>query len=336
MSGDAEPVHPGDTLAGKYRVERVLGRGGMGVVVQAVPLAGGAPCAVKLLTPAALQHPTAVERFLREARATARLRSEHVVRVLDVGSLASGAPYMAMELLEGADLSAVLKRRGALPAYEAARYVIEAAEAVAEAHASGIIHRDLKPQNLFLARRADGTSAVKVLDFGISKAVVLLPDQDELTVSNTVLGSPAYMSPEQIRSARAVDQRSDVWSLGVVLYLLVTGKLPFQAATAGDLVALVVRGDPAPPSQLRPGLPLALDGVVLRCLDKDPARRFQSMTDLAAALAPFTGAPGAAPSSPPPPDDLPAGMPRGGVGLVALAVVGASLVILAALALGLR
>lgn len=328
MSGEAEPVHPGDILAGKYRVDRILGRGGMGVVVKAVILDGGKPCAVKLLTPAALHHPTAIERFLREARATARLQSEHVVRVLDVGSLASGAPYMAMELLQGADLSAVLKHRGALPTYEAARYVIDACQAIQEAHLSGIIHRDLKPGNLFLVQRENGTTAIKVLDFGISKALALLPDEDELTVSNTVLGSPSYMSPEQIRSARAVDARSDVWSLGVVLYLLVTGKLPFQAPTGSELVVAVVQSNPTPPSQHRPGLPLALDAVILRCLAKDPARRFQTMADLAVALAPFTGTSPITASLPPPPGSL----SRRAVGLLALALVGAIVTVIAVLA----
>ncbi|MFT3775254.1 MAG: serine/threonine-protein kinase [Minicystis sp.] len=263
-----DPLHPGAILAGKYRVERVLGRGGMGVVVQAATIDGGQLRAIKLLTKAALKHPTAVERFLREARATSGLHSEHVVRVLDVGALESGAPYMAMELLQGADLATILKARGVLTSFEAARYVIQACHAIQEAHDNGVIHRDLKPQNLFLVRRADGSTSLKVLDFGLSKALAPPPGADELTVTNTVIGSPAYMSPEQIRSARSVDPRSDVWSLGVVLYLLVTGRLPFQSANASDMVALVVRGTPAPPSQLRPGLPHALDGVILRCLEK--------------------------------------------------------------------
>jgi serine/threonine-protein kinase len=291
----AEHLHAGDVLAGRYRIERILGRGAMGLVLRALDLERGEVCAVKLLTPQALGHPTAVARFLREARAVGSLKSPHVVRVLDVGALDDGAPFMVLEPLEGADLSAVLQRRGALPAYEAARHVIEACEALAEAHAAGIVHRDLKPQNLFLATLEDGATVLKVIDFGLAKAFAQLEGESDLTLSNTVLGSPSYMSPEQIRSARSVDARSDVWSLGVVLYVLVTGKLPFAAATASDVVNAVVSAAPAPPSSLRPGLPLALDAVILRCLEKDPARRFSSAAALGAALAPFVPAAPAAP-----------------------------------------
>jgi serine/threonine-protein kinase len=287
MNREAEAVHPGVILAGRYQIARVLGRGAMGVVVEATDLQSGEPRAVKLLTPAALQHATAVDRFFREAHATARLTSEHAVRVLDIGTLTSGAPYMAMELLVGADLRASLKRRGALPTHEAAHHVMQACRALHEAHLAGIVHRDLKPANLFLTRRADGSACIKVLDFGISKAMFQGEGDDELTVTNAVLGSPAYMSPEQIRSARSVDPRTDIWSLGVVLYQLVTGKLPFASPSASDLVNMVVRDAPALPSKLRPGLPLALDGVILRCLEKDPALRYADIAELGAALEPF-------------------------------------------------
>ena len=323
MSSEAGAIHPGDILGGRYQVARVLGRGGMGVVVEATDLQSGEPRAVKLLTPAALRHPTTVERFFREARATARLTSEHAVRVYDVGTLASGLPYMAMELLVGADLRAALTRRGALPAHEAALHVIQACRALQEAHAAGVVHRDLKPANLFLTQRPDGSTCVKVLDFGISKAMVQTDEDDDLTLTNTVLGSPAYMSPEQIRSARSVDPRTDIWSLGVVLYQLVTGKLPFESSNASELVTLVVRAAPAPPSSRRPGLPLALDAVVFRCLQKDPARRFSTVAELAAALMPFSpSAPGGA-SIPPGP------APGRRVGLVALSVAGALVLVIA-------
>lgn len=317
MSADFE-VHPGDLLAGKYRVERVVGRGAMGIVVKAVQVEGGVPCAVKLLKPATLGNPTAVERFIRETRATSCLKSLHVVRVLDVGTLESGAPYMAMEYLDGSDLGALLKHRGAIPPHEAALYVMHACEALAEAHAVGIVHRDIKPRNLFLVRGPNGAPRVKVLDFGISKDMGSGSFKADLTLTKAVLGSPAYMSPEQVMSPRDVDARGDVWSLGVVLYQLVTGRLPFHSEDAREIIAQVIRADPAPPSLLRHGLPHALDGVILRCLEKDPALRFQSTEALRAALDPFV--PALLPGSEPPLGAL-AGRRRR-VGLVALGVVG--------------
>ncbi len=200
-----------------------------------------------------------------------------------------------MEHLEGADLSTVVKRRGVLPAHEAARYVLEACEALSEAHTHGIVHRDLKPHNLFLARREGAPPCIKVLDFGLSGQALTDPDDPRLTLSDEVLGSPAYMSPEQILSARSADARSDVWSLGVVLHQLVTGKLPFASANAVEMVRLVRKGTPAPPSTQRAGLPLAFDGVVMRCLEKDPALRYPSTAALAEALGPFVR--GVAPAS---------------------------------------
>ncbi len=283
------PVREGEVLAGKYRVERILGVGGMGVVVAATHLDLRELRALKFMLPTALGNAEAVERFLREARATARLRSEHVAQVHDVGRLENGAPYMVMEYLAGADLGAVLKQRGPLPAHEAALYTIQACEALAEAHALGIIHRDLKPTNLFLTQRPDGSPCVKVLDFGISKVGAAGSDF-EMTATYAVLGSPRYMSPEQMRSARSVDARSDVWSLGVILYKLTTGHPPFRGQNITELISAVLEGAPRPPSQLRAGLPLGLDAVIERCLRRKPEERFQSVTELAAALTPFAPA----------------------------------------------
>jgi eukaryotic-like serine/threonine-protein kinase len=301
-----EAIHPGDVLAGRYRVERVLGRGAVALVLSVMDLQEGVPRAVKLLGRSARSLPSTVERFFREARAMARLHSEHAVRIFDVGTFADGAPYMVMEHLDGADLGALLKRRGALPAHEAALYLLQACEAVGEAHDHGIVHRDLKPRNLFLTHGEGGRPSLKVLDFGFSKQLTTT-ERERLTLSNAVLGSPAYMSPEQIISPSDVGARSDVWSLGVVLYQLVTGQLPFKGADAAAMMSQVMRGAPVAPSTVRRGLPLALDGVVLRCLEKDPAQRFPSVAALSAALAPFVPearrgeVPAPASEDPPPP-----------------------------------
>jgi serine/threonine protein kinase len=202
-------VREGELLAGKYRVERVLGEGGMGVVVAARHVELDERVALKFLLPGTLGQPDAVARFLREARAAARIRSEHVARVTDVGTLETGVPYMVMEFLEGADLSRILREHGPLPIEDAVDYVVQTCEAIADAHALGIIHRDLKPANLMLVTRSDGGSCVKVLDFGISK--VSGPGQDAMamTSTSTILGSPIYMSPEQMTSSgrRYADRR---------------------------------------------------------------------------------------------------------------------------------
>jgi tRNA A-37 threonylcarbamoyl transferase component Bud32 len=277
-------VQAGMILAGKYQVERVLGQGGMGCVVSATHLQLGQRVAIKFLLPEALRIPEAVERFLREARAAVRLKSEHVGRVIDVGQFDDGAPYMVMEYLEGTDLSGYLQRSGPLPVHQVVDFVLQACEAIAEAHSIGIVHRDLKPANLFLTRAPDGGALVKVLDFGISKA-----QQGDgnfnLTRTTSVMGSPGYMSPEQLRSAKDCDARTDIWALGVILFELTTGRTPFGGDSITEL-ALKVAMDPTPPLNL-PGMPPGFDAVVGTCLGKDPAQRYPNVAELAAALVPF-------------------------------------------------
>ena len=273
-------MQPGALIAGKYRIDRTLGEGGMGVVVAATNLHLDQRVALKFLLPDLLGEKAVVERFLREARASARLRSEHVCRVYDVG-VENSAPFIVMELLEGRDLAAMVSGNGPLPISMAADCVLQATIGLAEAHALGIVHRDLKPANLFVTARPDGTSLVKILDFGIAKAPS--DTQFQLTRTTAVMGSPGYMSPEQLRSARDADARSDIWALGVTLFELVAGRQPFASESITELT-LRVAIDPTPPL---PGVPREFERVVARCLEKDPGRRFANVSQLAAALAPF-------------------------------------------------
>ncbi|AUX44128.1 protein kinase [Sorangium cellulosum] len=279
-------VREGQVLAGKFRVERVIGAGGMGVVVAATHLQLEERVAIKLLLPSATQSHTLAERFVREARAAAKIKSEHVARVMDVGTLDSGTPYMVMEFLSGSDLADAVRAGGPMPPQAAVEYVLQACEALAEAHAAGIVHRDLKPANLFLTRRADGSPCVKVLDFGISK-VVTRGDDPRITDTKAIMGSPLYMSPEQLKSSRDVDARSDIWSLGVILFELIAGAPPFDGATMPQLCVAIMQGTPRPLAAFRPDVPPALVAVILRCLEKAPERRFRHVGELAEALAPF-------------------------------------------------
>jgi serine/threonine protein kinase len=277
-------VRPGDVLAGKYRVERVLGAGGMGVVVQAHHVQLDERVALKFLLPEALQNPEAVARFLREARAVVKIKGEHVARVSDVGQLENGAPYIVMEYLEGSDLSGWLKQRGALPIEMAVDFVLQACEALADAHVLGIVHRDLKPANLFCVQRSDGQLSIKVLDFGISKVMTPGAAGGDMTRTHALVGSPYYMSPEQMTSSKAVDPRTDIWSLGVILFELVTGRPPFEAEAVTEL-AIKIAMEPAPLVRHFIGdVPPALEHAVAKCLEKDRTRRFQSVGELAVAL----------------------------------------------------
>ncbi len=282
------PVAEGEVLAGKYRIERVLGQGGMGVVVAAMHLQLNQRVAIKLLLEGASAE--IVERFQREARAAVRLKCQHVARVIDVGELPAGEPYMVMEYLDGNDLSQIVRGSGALSVHDSVLYLLHACEAIGEAHSIGITHRDLKPANLFLTRAADGSSTVKVLDFGISKTAESESAEGEgmsLTKTTAVLGSPLYMSPEQMKSARSADARSDIWSLGAILYELLTGGVPFNAMTFTELVLMVNMEVPRSIATIRADVPPGLEAAVLKCLEKKPDNRFANVAELAFALAPY-------------------------------------------------
>jgi len=275
----------GQTLAGKYRVEQVLGKGGMGLVLGARHIRLDEPVAIKILRASMMDVDGMVVRFLKEARAASKIKSIHVVRVTDVDTLEDGVPYMVMEHLTGIDFSEMRKREGKLPITDSVGYVLEACEAIGEAHSLGIVHRDLKPSNLFLHQRKDGRPLVKVLDFGISKLDG--PGEQDTTKEGQMMGSPKYMSPEQMMSMHHVDGRSDIWSLGAILYEFFTGRPPFLAESTPRICALVLNADPAPPSTLRPELPPELEQIVLRCLEKDADQRFASVAELVDALLPF-------------------------------------------------
>ncbi len=219
-------IREGETIADKYRVTRVLAEGGMGVVLAAQHLKLEQRVALKFMLPELAQSPDAVARFLREARAAAQIQSEHVARILDVSELETGLPYIVMEYLEGSDLAGLVQAPSRVPVSDAVDFILQACEALAEAHARGIIHRDLKPENLFLTRR-HGQPWVKVLDFGISKVTGDARREGVKITTRDTMGSPAYMSPEQMRSTGDVDARSDIWSLGVILYELLTRRQPF-------------------------------------------------------------------------------------------------------------
>ncbi|HET9623001.1 MAG TPA: serine/threonine-protein kinase, partial [Kofleriaceae bacterium] len=273
----------GDVLAGKYRVDKILGIGGMGMVVAATHLEIDQRVALKFMLPGSHESPESSARFLREARAAGRLNSEHVCRVSDVGRFDNGAPYIVMEYLQGENLGAILRRRGPLRVADAVDYVLQAIEGLAEAHAHGIIHRDLKPDNLFFHKRNDGGGTVKILDFGISKISI----EGLSTKTGDIMGSPAYMAPEQMESTRNVDHRADIWSIGVVLYQLVVGHPPFQGDTLPLLCMHVVNDEPTAMSAIRADLPEGFEAVVMRCLRKEPEERFADVGELARALAPF-------------------------------------------------
>jgi len=283
-------VRPGDILAGKYRVERILGVGGRGVVVAANHLQLDERVALKFLPPDRVSSAEGVARFEREARSSAKLKSQHVPRVSDVGRLENGAPYMVMEYLDGLDLDAWLKARGALSVEGAIDFVLQASEALAEAHSLGIVHRDLKPANLVCIERSNGELCIKVCDLGISELPPLKDPGHGMTTTSALMGSLFYMSPEQMQPAQGGDARSNVWALGVILYELVVGHPPFTGNSVTELAIKVATTTAPPLRSARKDTPASLEAVVARCLEKDPDKRFQNIRELVTALSPLAPA----------------------------------------------
>jgi len=284
----------GDVVAGKYRIDRMIAEGGMGVVYEAMHLQLDEAVAIKFLRPdfVGTMEAELASRFLREARASAKIRSEHVTRVHDVGTLPNGAPYIVMEKLNGSDLEQLVEKQGVLPIERAIDYVLQACEALAEAHAIGIVHRDLKPANLFLTHRADGSSCVKVLDFGISKFKDAPGTGSDMGITKTqsVMGSPRYMSPEQMRSSKGVDPRADVWAIGIILYELFAGTVPFDGESMPQICAAILQDEPKSLRGLRSEIPPDLEAIVARCLEKKADNRYASIAPLSAALAEYGSA----------------------------------------------
>ncbi len=285
MAGD-QP-RPGEDFLGKYRILRVVGEGGMGLVYSAHHLLLDTPIAIKVLSREVSRNPDHVTRFLNEARLAARIKSPHVCSVMDIGQLTDGRPFFVMELLEGGDVAAALNARGPLPIWDIVDIAMGALEGLVHAHVRGIVHRDLKPSNLFLATEAGGQVVVKVLDFGISKfegmeEAPTAPDGEPM-----LLGSPAYMSPEQARDARNVDVRSDIWSLGVILYELATGVCPFHGPSQQETLARIRSGAMPPPAGKVREMPAVLEAAIARCMRRNPDERFPNVLELAQAIAPM-------------------------------------------------
>lgn len=284
-----EPVPP-TQVAGKYRLVRLLGRGGMGAVWEGIHESLGTRVAVKFIDAEYARSDDLRRRFVNEAKAAARLRSKHVVQVYDQGVGEDGRPFIVMEFLAGEPLDQRLARLGRLAPKETARVVLHVARALAKAHESGVVHRDLKPENVFLVRdEEDDLDIAKVVDFGIAKFTDGPGTSSSSTRTGAVLGTPQYMSPEQARGLRSLDHRTDLWSLGVIVYACMTGALPFKGEGVGDLLVNICTADPAPPSTLSGDLPAGFDDWMRRALAREPSARFQSAAELSDSLAELCG-----------------------------------------------
>jgi serine/threonine-protein kinase len=279
----------GEILDNKYRIEGAIGAGGMGVVVAAQHMPSGSRVAIKFLLHAAAKDPEGAERLMREARAASALRTEHATRVYDFGWLANGTPYMVMEHLSGTHLGRLRRVRTRFSVTDAVDCVLQAGEAIAEAHALGIVHRDIKPANLYIIARPDRSLCVKVLDFGLSRAV---GERERLTKTGHVAGSPQYMAPEQMRGLKFADHRADIWSLGVVLYYILSGQRPFEGKSVPLIYVVIMAGPPPLLSDIQPEVPPGLAAFVQRCLEPDLDRRVQTMAEMAQGLAPYASSRG--------------------------------------------
>ena len=282
----------GEVIAGKYRIEGSLGEGGMAHVFAAHHELLDKPIAVKILSPLAAETANfrnLVERFLTEARAAAKVESAHVARVMDVGTLDNGLPYMVMERLDGCDLEELLRLEHHIAVSDTVDYMLQALQGLAHAHALGIVHRDLKPANLFLAHQPDGTAVIKIVDFGIAKLIDPTTGTGRITGDNSAVGSPMYMSPEQVRSSKTVDHRADIWAMGVVLYELLTGSSPFgdDDLGVGEIFAAVLEKKLPPVREKRPEVPAGLEAAVMKCLERDLDKRYADVSQLARDIAPF-------------------------------------------------
>lgn len=281
----AEPIRVGDLLAGKYRAERVQQQSALGITLEAMHEQLGQRVSIRVSSADPRAYPEASARFLRGARLAVRFQNAHTARIIDVGTLDSGAPYIASELLTGSDLRRVLRVREVLPVSEAVDYTLQACEALADAHAHGLVHKNLEPSNMFVVRRETERQLI-VLNFCLS--------DDPLSDAAINLGSTqhatqslAYLAPEQIRDPASVDARVDIWALGALLHEMLSGAAPFRAETTPALLAMIAAEEAAPLSHLRPEIPDQLESLVLRCLAKDPRERFGSLGELCEALAPF-------------------------------------------------
>jgi serine/threonine-protein kinase len=283
---DPSQLPEGTLVAGKLRVVRLLGQGGMGAVYEVEHEFTKHRRALKLLHADMLHHPNVVARFLREASAAGRIGNKHIIESFDAGTLESGEPYLVMELLDGETLEAKLERDGTLSLEEIADLLGQACDGVQAAHDAGIVHRDLKPENLFTIQRRDGP-LVKILDFGISKFDPAVTGADAVTREGSTLGTPYYMSPEQVNGDKELDARADVYALGVILYECASGRRPYEASALPRLSVLIHEGKPTPLGELRPDLPAAFVEVVARAMAKDRNRRFARAADLGDALASF-------------------------------------------------